>query len=75
VRIIKYFFFIFLSSSYSFAGVTGKVSGQILDTNTGEPLIGANVILQGTSLGAATDIDGYYHILNVPPGYYDLRVN
>jgi hypothetical protein len=75
VRIIKYFFFIFLSSSYSFAGVTGKVSGQITDISTGEPLIGANVVLSGTLLGAATDIDGYYHILNVPPGYYDLRIN
>ena len=75
MRIIKYFFFIFLSSSYSFAGVTGKVSGQITDISTGEPLIGANVVLSGTLLGAATDIDGYYHILNVPPGYYDLRIN
>ena len=65
----------FLSISLSFAGVTGKVSGQIIDTNTGESLIGANVMLAGTTLGAATDEEGYYHILSVPPGYYDLRVN
>ena len=56
-------------------GVTGKVSGRVIDSNTNEALIGANVMLVGTSLGAATDEDGYYHILNVPPGFYDLRSN
>ena len=47
------------------AGVTGKISGRITDKVSGEPLIGANVLLQGTSTGAATDIEGYYHIINV----------
>ena len=37
-----------------FAGTTGKISGQIIDVTTGEPLIGANVIIVGTNLGAAT---------------------
>ena len=55
--------------------MTGKVSGLVIDTNTGESLIGANVMLAGTTLGAATDEEGYYHILSVPPGYYDIRVN
>ena len=58
-----------------FGGVTGKVSGKISDQSTGEPLIGANVMLVGSSLGSATDVNGMYHILNVPPGYYDLKVN
>ena len=61
--------------TYGFAGVTGKVSGRVTNKSTGEPLIGANVMLVGTTNGAATDIDGRYHILNVGPGYYDLRVN
>ena len=56
-------------------GVTGKVSGRVIDSNTNEALIGANVMLIGTTLGAATDEDGYYHILNVPPGFYELRSN
>ena len=56
-------------------GVTGKVSGRVIDSNTNEALIGVNVMLIGTTLGAATDEDGYYHILNVPPGFYDLRSN
>ena len=56
-------------------GVTGKVSGLVIDSNTNVALIGANVMLTGTLVGAATDEDGYYHILNVTPGFYDLRAN
>lgn len=53
---------------------TGKIAGTITDAETGEPLIGVNVIVDGTTLGAATDVDGYYVILNVPPGDQTLRV-
>ena len=73
----KIIFFISFTSLFSFVlgGVTGKISGRITSSDSGEPLIGANVILKGTSLGSATDIDGYYNILNVRPGYYDLQIN
>jgi len=54
------------------AGSTGKITGVVKDKKTGESLIGANVKLEGTSLGAASDIDGRYVILNVPPGEYSL---
>ena len=54
---------------------TGKISGTIKDKRTGEPLIGVNVIVEGSSLGAATDIDGYYVILNVSPGRHSLRAS
>lgn len=54
---------------------TGKVSGVVKDSRTGEPLIGANVIIEGTSLGAATNIDGFYAILNVPPGTYTVKAS
>ena len=60
--------------SFLFPSVTGKISGIITDASSGNPLIGANVMLDGTSLGAATDIDGYYNILNISPGFYSLRV-
>ena len=43
----------------------GKLAGTISDAETGEPLIGANLIIMGTSMGAATDIDGKYFILNI----------
>ena len=57
-----------------FAGTTGKIAGYITDAETGEPIVGANVIVDGTVLGGATDVDGYYAILNVPPGNYTLRI-
>ena len=51
---------------------TGLIIGQILDGSNGEPLIGANVIVQGLTLGAAADIDGNYKINEVPAGNYSL---
>ena len=71
----KFLIFLLLWQMSLFGGVTGKVSGKIFDQSTGEPLIGANVMLLGSSLGSATDVNGVYHILNVPPGFYDLKVN
>ena len=56
------------------AGNTGKIAGFITDAETGEPLIGANVIIVGTNRGAATASDGHYFILNVPPGRYSVKV-
>jgi len=58
-----------------FAGSTGKIAGKVIDTKTGEPLIGINVILEETVMGAATDLDGNYIVLNVPPGIYVLRAS
>ncbi|MBN2781601.1 MAG: TonB-dependent receptor, partial [Candidatus Marinimicrobia bacterium] len=54
------------------AATTGKVNGIVTDGGTGDPLIGVNVMIAGTSLGAATDLEGYFTILNVPPGKYEL---
>ncbi|KAA3609877.1 MAG: TonB-dependent receptor [Calditrichaeota bacterium] len=71
----KSFFFVVLVLSISiqlYAGTTGKITGIVKDAKTGETLSGVNVYLENTSLGAATDIDGYYVILNVPPGKYQL---
>jgi len=56
------------------SGTTGKLSGKITDAESGEPFPGANVFLSATNYGAATDLDGYYMILNVPPGEYSLNV-
>ena len=51
---------------------TGKIGGTVVDA-LGDPVIGATVRVAGTTLGAATDIDGVYVILNVAPGSYDVR--
>jgi outer membrane receptor protein involved in Fe transport len=60
---------------FLFAGTTGKIAGRVVDKSTGEPLIGANVLVKNTLMGASTDIDGYYVILNVSPGEYVLQVS
>ncbi|MCB0276252.1 MAG: TonB-dependent receptor [Calditrichaeota bacterium] len=54
---------------------SGKLVGVVTDQKTGEPLPGVNVSLDGTTFGAATDVDGYYVILNVPVGTYTIRAN
>jgi len=55
-------------------GSTGKISGTVTDAITGDPLIGVNVVIaEVTGLGAATDINGQYVILNVPPGTYTIK--
>ena len=50
---------------------TGKISGIITGPD-GSPLPGANVIIKGTTYGAAADAEGYYVMLNVPVGTYDI---
>ena len=62
-----------LLSNILFAGTTGKITGKVKDAQSGQPLPGVNVIVVGTRMGAATNKDGYYVILNVPPGTYNLR--
>ena len=54
---------------------TGKITGRIIDKQNGEALLGANVIIEGTGIGAATDLDGYYTIYDVPVGTYDLMIS
>ena len=67
---IYFVLLVLLLANICFAGTTGKIAGRILDKENGEPLIGVSVIIKGSSLGAATDIEGYYAILNVPPGVH-----
>ncbi len=51
----------------------GKFKGKVTDASTGEPLVGANVVIVGTQMGAATNVYGEFSILNVPAGTYTLR--
>jgi len=54
---------------------SGKVAGTIVDAANGDPLIGANIYLENTSLGAASDLNGKYIIENVPQGNHTLIVS
>jgi hypothetical protein len=65
---------ILTSSAFAQLGV-GKISGKVLDADTREPLIGANIIILSTNLGAATDIDGSYFILNITPSTYNVKIS
>jgi hypothetical protein len=53
----------------------GKIRGKVTDAGTGEPLVGANVVVVGTSMGAATNVSGEFTILNIPAGTYSLRTS
>lgn len=52
---------------------SGKLKGTVVDQKSKEPLIGANIVLEGTSYGSATDVNGVFLILNVPPGTYTIK--
>jgi len=67
--------FIVIFQIFIQAGTTGKISGTVIDSESGNPLPGANVIIEGTALGAATDAEGYYYIINVPPGSWSIQVS
>jgi hypothetical protein len=50
----------------------GSIKGVIVDSKTGETLIGTTVLLQGTTTGTITDFDGNYTINNITPGTYNV---
>jgi hypothetical protein len=55
------------------AGTTGILEGTIKDKTTGEPIVGASVVVVGTLLGASSGANGYYQIANLRAGVYDIR--
>ncbi len=65
---------IFLAASVN-AGTSGKIVGKVIDEETRETLPGVNVIIEGLSLGAATNTAGEFFILRVPPGRYTISAS
>ncbi len=63
--------FVYLNVGIS--GTTGKLVGVVMDKSSEQPLAGVNIEILKTSLGAASDKDGYYLINNIPPGTYTVR--
>ncbi|MEM1269309.1 MAG: TonB-dependent receptor [Bacteroidota bacterium] len=65
--------FCLMLATPALADIYGKIAGRVVDATSGEPLIGVNVFVEGTTLGASTDLEGYYTILRVRPGTYTVR--
>jgi outer membrane receptor protein involved in Fe transport len=57
------------------AGTTGRIVGRIKDAETNEGVIGASVLIKGTNLGTATDLEGDYNINSLSPGRYTLIIS
>ncbi|MBT5440294.1 MAG: TonB-dependent receptor, partial [Candidatus Marinimicrobia bacterium] len=72
-KLTTLFLAIMMTTGLFAQNLTGKISGTV--SSDGQPLVGANVTLEGTSSGAATDENGTYYVFDVQPGIYTLRVN
>ncbi|MCE2995478.1 MAG: carboxypeptidase-like regulatory domain-containing protein [Cyclobacteriaceae bacterium] len=70
---LRFLAFFFITSSA--LAQYGSISGKVVDFKTKEAIIGANVVIQGTSVGAPTDIEGNYSITNLKPGNYTLTIS
>jgi outer membrane receptor protein involved in Fe transport len=79
LKAIKYFWLltliVLMTNALLFSQGRGKITGKVIDKNSGEEIIGANVLLEGTTMGAATDINGVYYIIGVPAGSYSLKAS
>ncbi len=65
---------ILMLATLGFAG-GGTIKGTVVASDTGEPLVGANVTISGTFLGGATDEDGYFLISNIPFGTVTIEID
>ncbi len=70
-RILSLLFVIVFISETSFAGTKGKIAGTVTD-DFGETLVGVQVIIDGTTRGTTTDLEGKYTLVNLDPGKYTL---
>ena len=74
----RVFLLLIIASTFSlkvFAGDTGKLHGTVRDKATGEQLVGVTIQILGTTLGASSDVSGYYYITQILPGTYQVRVS
>ena len=61
-----------LIAGVAYGGNTGKIAGRIQSSENGETLVGVSVLIEGTSIGASTNVDGDFTIINIPPGTYNV---
>ncbi|MEJ5351082.1 MAG: TonB-dependent receptor [Melioribacteraceae bacterium] len=75
IYLLLFYLILMTYPTYSQNKVKGSIGGKIVDETTGEPIIGANVVLINTNYGAASDIEGNFVISNIEPGEYDLLIS
>ena len=69
-------FLLFLLSLFFIkADGAGSITGRITDSKAGAGLPGVNIMIKGTYYGTASDLDGRYRLIDIPPGSYDLEVS
>lgn len=71
-RIASFIILLVLVPTILFAQSRGRITGIVVDAQSGETLVGVNVFIEGTLIGKSTDLDGNYTIDNVEPGSYTL---
>lgn len=64
-----------LSSSILFSQSSGKIIGNVIEKESGEPIPFANIYIEDTNFGSSADVSGNYVILNVPPGLYRVTAS
>jgi len=75
IRVILLIAMLYIIVPSLWSGTTGKIAGKVIDAQTGNGLPGANVFIEGTYIGAATDLEGYFVILNIKPGIYAVKAS
>lgn len=71
----KYITLLLVGAVSVFGQTVSSIQGKVIDETTQQPIIGANVIIEGANLGSATDFDGNFYIPSVAVGTYRLRVD
>jgi iron complex outermembrane receptor protein len=75
-RVLLYIVVVMLGAASAVGQVrTGALSGRVVDAETGEPLVGANVALRGTVLGRVTHVDGTFRFQSLPVGVYTVVIS
>jgi len=69
---LLFIFILLLSANFTYGQQKGNISGKVIDASNKDPLYGANVFIENTAIGSATDSDGNYKIINLNPGKYTL---
>ncbi len=75
IRLLSLLGVMLVTAHSLYAGNTGKIVGKVTDKESGEPVVGANVVVVGTTRGSVTDVEGKFTIIGIPIGTYTVRAS